>query len=79
MESLCAEPELISFQVHEAAECLTRLSRFAFFAGMGRAGVMFAQIRLQLMRIEAGIPLDDFGWLCLADLFNEIEEKNGKD
>lgn len=77
------DPELTSFQVRDAAECLGRLSRCALFGGLTRAGVMFAQIRLQLLRIENGIPLNDLGWLCLANLFTEewrgIEERDGED
>jgi len=77
------EPELTCFQVRDAAECLSRLSRCALFGGLTRTAVIFAQIRLQLLRIENGIPLNDFGWLCLADLFAEewrgIEERHGKD
>jgi hypothetical protein len=81
MERISVEPELTCFQVHDAADCLRRLSNLAFSAGLIRTGVMFAQIRLQLLRIESGIPLDEFGWLCLADLFNDnwpdMEEKYG--
>jgi len=77
------DPELTCFQVRDAAECLGRLSRSALFGGLTRTGVMFAQIRLQLLRIESGIPLNDFGWLGLADLFTEewrgIEERHGED
>jgi hypothetical protein len=81
MERIPTEPDLTCFQVREAAESLGRLSHLAFFAGLERTGLMFAQIRLQLIRIESGIPLDEFGWLCLADLFNErrtdLEEAHG--
>jgi hypothetical protein len=81
MERICAESGLASFQVRDAADSLERISHLAFSAGLLRPGVMFAQIRLQLMRIEAGIPLNESGWLCLADLFterwNELEEANG--
>lgn len=84
MRSACVEPELLSFQVRDAADCLGRLSRAASFAGLDRTAIMFAQIRLQFLRIEAGIPLNDFGWLCLANLFTkesrEIEEqRHGED
>jgi hypothetical protein len=81
MERICAESELACFQVRDAADSLERLSRLAFSAGLLRPGVMFAQIRLQLMRIETGIPLNEISWLCLADLFTEkwieLEEENG--
>lgn len=83
MDANCAESELIAFQVRDAADCLGGLSRFAAFAGLLRVSVMFAQIRLQLLRIEAGIPLHEFSWLCLSDLFDEkwlgYEETNGKE
>jgi hypothetical protein len=71
MERICAEAELTCFQVRDAAASLERLSHLAFSAGLVRPGIMFAQIRLQLVRIEAGIPLNESGWLCLADLFTE--------
>ena len=82
MEHISVEPELTCFQVRDAADSLERLSHLAFSAGLVRAGVMFAQIRLQLVRIEAGIiPLNESGWLCLADLFTErwieLEEAHG--
>ena len=77
------EPKLTYFQVRDAAECLGQLSQSALLVGLTRAGVMFAQIRLQLLRIENGIPLNDLGWLCLADLFTEglqgMEERHGED
>lgn len=71
MERICAGSQLTCFQVRDAAECLGRLSRVAFFVGLDRPGIVFAQIRLQLLRIEAGIPVNEFGWLCLVDLFND--------
>jgi hypothetical protein len=81
MERISVEPELTCFQVRDVADCLARLSNLALSAGLVRPGIMFAQIRLQLVRIDSGIPLDDFSWLCLADLFNErwteLEEANG--
>jgi hypothetical protein len=81
MKEICVEPQITGFEVRDAAESLGRLSRLAFFAGLDRVGILFAQIRLQLLRIEAGIPLNDFGWLCLVDLFNEVwaglEESHG--
>jgi len=81
MERICAEPELASFQVLDAVDSLERLSHAAFSAGLLRPGLMFAQIRSQLMRIEAGIPFNESCWLCLADLLSkrwtELEEING--
>jgi hypothetical protein len=65
------ELDLTYLQVRDSAECLGRLSRLAFFAGLDQAGIVFAQIRLQLLRIEAGIPINEFGWLCLMDLFDD--------
>lgn len=81
----CVESELASFQVRDAADYLGSLSRDAAFAGLVRVSIMFAQIRLQLLRIEAGFPPPESSWLSLADLFDEewieIEEKqkNGKE
>lgn len=81
MERICIVPKCTCRQIRCAGDTLWYLSRLAFFAGLVRPGVMFAQIRLQLMRIGSGIPLDEFGWLCLADLFNErrtdLEEAHG--
>jgi hypothetical protein len=81
MENSVIGPELTRFHVRDAASYLERLSHFAFFAGLMRYGVMFAQIRLQLIRIESGIPLDESGWLCLADSlaekFTNLEETDG--
>ena len=79
MECICVEPELTCFQVRHAGECLGRLSRLALSAGLVRAGVMFAQVRLQLFkkRIGLGIPLNDCGWMCLANLFTETVVRIG--
>ena len=71
MKEIHVEPELTQFQVRDAAACLERLTHLAFFAGLMRTGVLFSQIRLQLVRIEVGVPLDEFTWLCLTDLFTE--------
>jgi hypothetical protein len=83
MEQIRPEKESTHFQVCDAADCLARLSKCAFSARLERAGVMFAQIRLQLTRISTGIPVDDSGWLSLANLISqewrEMEESHGKD
>lgn len=83
MEQIHPEIELTHYQICDAADSLARLSRCAFSARLDRAGVMFAQIRLQLTRIDLGIPADDSGWLYLVNLFaeewREMEESHGKD
>ncbi len=61
MEQIHPETELANYQVSDAADSLARLSRCAFSARLERAGVMFAQIGLQLTRIKLGIPADDSG------------------
>ena len=71
MKNLGTECETTCCHVREAENVLARLARAAFQAGLNRVGLIFAQVRLELLRLEAGLPLGETD-LFYLELFNSI-------